>query len=231
VFTSVFDQLAAWRTPIEQVVAASAEVRPVDLDAAVAELVLPRIVEPDPLLAGAGFIADGEIVRGRDVHFAWWLGPLDANPVLGSTTEPTRLDLTTRGYTEYLRDFRALEWYAIPATTRHAHVTGPYVDHLCTCDYILTLTMPVHARGAGDDARMVGVVGADVSVRRLEHELLAAFLDVPEPLALVNEAGRVVLSTEPTLQVGQLAAAWAHAEPCRSTPFRVLVEPSASVSK
>jgi hypothetical protein len=233
VFTSVFDQLAAWRTPIEQVIASSAEVRPADLDATVAELVLPRIVEPDPLLVGAGFIADGEIVRGRDVHFAWWLGPLEANPVLGSTTEPTRLDLTTRGYTEYLRDFRALEWYAIPATTRHAHVTGPYVDHLCTCDYILTLTMPVHARGAGDDgdARMVGVVGADVAVRRLERELLAAFLDVPEPLALVNEAGRVVLSTEPTLQVGQLAVAWAHAEPCPGTPFRVLVEPAASVSK
>jgi hypothetical protein len=233
VFTSVFDQLAAWRTPIEQVIASSAEVRPADLDATVAELVLPRIVEPDPLLVGAGFIADGEIVRGRDVHFAWWLGPLEANPVLGSTTEPTRLDLTTRGYTEYLRDFRALEWYAIPATTRHAHVTGPYVDHLCTCDYILTLTMPVHARGPGDDgdARMVGVVGADVAVRRLERELLAAFLDVPEPLALVNEAGRVVLSTEPTLQVGQLAAGWAHAEPCPGTPFRVLVEPAASVSK
>ena len=233
VFSSVFDQLAEWRAPIEQVIAASPEVRPADLDAVVAELVLPRIVEPDPLLVGAGFIADGEIVRGRDVHFAWWLGPLEANPVLGSTTEPTRLDLTTRGYTEYLRDFRALEWYAIPATTRSAHVTGPYVDHLCTCDYILTLTMPVHARGAGDDgdARMVGVVGADVAVRVLERELLAAFLDVPEPLALVNEAGRVVLSTEPALQVGQLAAAWAHAEPCPGTPFRVLVGPAASVSK
>ena len=235
VFTSVFDQLAAWRAPIERVIAASPEVRPADLDATVAELVLPRIIEPEPLLVGAGFIADGEIVRGRDVHFAWWLGPLDANPVLGSTTEPTRLDLTTRGYTEYLRDFRALEWYAIPATTRHAHVTGPYVDHLCTCDYILTLTMPVHAHAAGGDgdgdARMVGVVGADVAVRRLERELLAAFLDVPEPLALVNEAGRVVLSTEPTLQVGQLAVAWAHAEPCPGTPFRVLVEPAPSVSK
>jgi hypothetical protein len=233
VFSSVFDQLAEWRAPIEQVIAASPEVRPAELDAAVAELVLPRIVEPDPLLVGAGFIADGEIVRGRDVHFAWWLGPLEANPVLGSTTEPTRLDLTTRGYTEYLRDFRALEWYAIPATTRSAHVTGPYVDHLCTCDYILTLTMPVHARGAGDDgdARMVGVVGADIAVRGLERELLAAFLDVPEPLALVNEAGRVVLSTAPALQVGQLAGAWAHAEPCPGTPFRVLVGPAASVSK
>src|SRR6187401_3614366 len=58
VFSSVFDQLAEWRAPIEQVIAASPEVRPADLDAAVAELVLPRIVEPDPLLVGAGFIAD-----------------------------------------------------------------------------------------------------------------------------------------------------------------------------
>ena len=233
VFTSVFDQLAAWRGPIEQLIASSPEVRPADLDTAVADLVIPRLVEDDPLLVGAGFIADGEIVRGRDVHFAWWLGPLEANPVLGSTTEPTRLDLTTRGYTEYLRDFRALEWYRIPATTRHAHVTGPYVDHLCTCDYILTLTMPVHAggAGAGDAVRMVGVVGADVAVRGLEHELLAALLDVPEPLALVNEDGRVVVSTEPSLQVGQLALAWDRAEPCPGTPFRVLVRPAASVSK
>lgn len=234
VFTAVFDQLAAWRVPIEQLIASSPDVRPADLETAVADLVLPRLVEDDPLLVGAGFIADGEIVRGRDVHFAWWLGPLQANPVLGSTTEPTRLDLTTRGYTEYLRDFRALEWYRIPATTRDAHVTGPYVDHLCTCDYILTLTMPVHARddvAASGDARMVGVVGADVAVRRLERELLAAFLDVPEPLALVNEDGRVVVSTEPTLQVGQLASAWEHAEPCPGTPFRVLVRPAASVSK
>lgn len=231
VFAGVFDQLAAWSAPIEDVIAASPEVRPAELDAMVADLVLPRLTEPDPLLVGAGFIADGEIVRGRDVHFAWWLGPLDDNPVLGSTTEPSRLDLSTRGYTEYLRDFRALEWYRMPATTHHAHVTGPYVDHLCTCDYILTLTMPVHAVGDdGEGPRMVGVVGADVSVRRLERELLGAFLDVPEPLALVNEEGRVVLSTQPTLQVGQLADADAAAEACPGTPFRVLVVSAASGS-
>ena len=232
VFAGVFDQLAAWRTPVEQVIGASPETRPAEIDQVVASLVLPRLTEPEPLLVGAGLIADGEIVRGRDVHFAWWLGPLDANPVLGSTTEPTRLDLTTRGYTEYLRDFRALEWYRIPATTRHAHVTGPYVDHLCTCDYILTLTMPVHAADAatGDEPRMVGVIGADVAVRRLERELLAVFLEVDVPLALVNDEGRVVLSTEPTLQVGQLTPADAAGEPCPGTPLRVLVDPAASGS-
>ncbi|WP_022889250.1 cache domain-containing protein [Agromyces italicus] len=231
-FARVFDRLAQWRSPIEQAIApairsladpaaVTGEVRPADLDQVVAGLVLPRLTEPDPLLVGAGFIADGEIVRGRDVHFAWWLGALDDNPVLGSTDTPTRLDLSTRGYTEYLRDFRALEWYRIPATTRHAHVTGPYVDHLCTCDYILTLTMPVHAP---DGERMVGVVGADISVRRLEQELLPRFLAVAAPLALVNADGRVVLSTDPELQVGQLAdASAATSLECPGTPFRVLV--------
>ena len=173
------------------------------------------------MLVGAGFIADGEVVRGGGVHFAWWLGPLDDNPVLGSTTEPTRLDLSTRGYTEYLRDFRALEWYRIPATTRHAHVTGPYVDHLCTCDYILTLTMPVHDR---DEERMVGVIGADVAVRRLERALLGAFLEVDAPLALVNEHGRVVLSTEPALQVGQLAGPGSTSVAVEGTRFAVRLE-------
>lgn len=227
VFRDVFDQLAAWREPIESLVASGSDIRAVILDTAVADLVIPRLEEPDPMLVGAGFIADGEVVRGRGVHFAWWLGPLEDNPVLGSTDGPTRLDLSTRGYTEYLRDFRALEWYRIPATTRQTHVTGPYVDHLCTCDYILTLTMPVHDAGG---ERMVGVIGADIAVRTLERALLGAFLDVDEPLALVNDQGRIVLSTEPALQVGQLASAGADTVACAGTPFAVRVRPAASGS-
>ena len=226
-FRDVFDQLAAWREPIESLVASGSDIRAVILDTAVADLVIPRLEEPDPMLVGAGFIADGEVVRGRGVHFAWWLGPLEDNPVLGSTDGPTRLDLSTRGYTEYLRDFRALEWYRIPATTRQTHVTGPYVDHLCTCDYILTLTMPVHDAGG---ERMVGVIGADIAVRTLERALLGAFLDVEEPLALVNDQGRVVLSTEPALQVGQLASTGADTVACAGTPFAVRVRPAASGS-
>jgi hypothetical protein len=227
VFRGVFDQLAEWRTPIRSLLGAGGEVRAQALDTVVSDLVIPRLEEPDPMLVGAGFIADGEVVRGRGVHFAWWLGPLDDNPVLGSTTEPTRLDLSTRGYTEYLRDFRALEWYRIPATTRHAHVTGPYVDHLCTCDYILTLTMPVHDR---DDERMIGVIGADIAVRRLEQALLPVFLDVDEPLVLVNEHGRVVLSTEPNVQVGELAGPGSGSVAVAGTPFAVRLIAATSIS-
>jgi hypothetical protein len=217
----VFGLLDQWRGEVEE--ALRTEPRPAEIDETVAALVLPRLAEPEAFIGGAGFIADSDVVSARGVHFAWWLGPLDDNPVLGATTEPTRLDLTTRGYAEYLRDFRSLEWFHAPATTFQAHVTGPYVDHLCTCDYILTFTSPVRSPATG---ALAGVVGADVAVRRLERDLLPAFLDADEPMALVNADGRVIVSTAPALQVGTIADAETRAA-CSGTPFTVLVRPVA----
>ena len=39
---------------------------------------------------------------------------------------------------------------------RHRHLTGPYVDYVCTDDYTITITTPVRVAG-----RLVGVVGTD----------------------------------------------------------------------
>lgn len=209
-FSDVFALLEDWRGQIE---AAGDDLNAPSLDELVASLVLPHLSDADPLLIGAGFIAAPE--HGRDVHFAWWLGPLDAGPIFGSTTEPTRLDLSTRGYADYLRDVRTLEWYAVPATTATTHVTGPYVDHLCTCDYIFTLTMPAYA-----DGRMIGVVGADIAVRRLERELLPELLAADAPLALLNADGRVVLSTAPDALPGTLLAT-TDSVACAGVPLRI----------
>ncbi|WP_308466032.1 cache domain-containing protein [Rathayibacter soli] len=237
VFDGVFATLAAWRTELVPVLTASESLTVIDEH--VAELVLPALVVDDPLLIGAGFIAapfddDAADVRGpgfdrHSAHFAWWLGPLDAGPIFGSTTMPTRLDLSTRGYADYLRDVRTLEWYRVPAATGERHVTGPYVDHLCTCDYILTVTMPVEVAG-----RFAGVVGVDIAVRRLERELLPLYLASATPLALVNGAGRVVLSTEQATPAGTLVALPATAGVsggsalCPGTPFQVIDGPTAS---
>ena len=201
-----------------------------DLDILVESLVVPALLasagspdappDTESLLIGAGFIAAPQYVNGRAAHFAWWLGPLASNPLLGSTSGPSRLDLATRVHTEYLRDFRELEWYAVPEVTNQTHVTGPYVDQLCTCDYIITLTMPVRL-----GERMVGVVGADVYVKRLEQVLLPHFLALPGPVVLVNQAGRVVISTEPTLPAGDILPNRRHPSdgydllPCPGTPF------------
>ncbi|MDJ0338581.1 cache domain-containing protein [Cryobacterium sp. PH31-O1] len=217
-FDSVFHDLESWRDEIALI---GPKTRSADLDALVQTLVVPSLTRHNPTLLGAGFIAAPEFVRGRDVHFSWWIGPLESNPLLGITTVPTRLDLGARIYTEYLRDVRKLEWYSIPESTQQRHVTGPYVDHLCTCDYLFTVTIPVRV-----DEQMVGVVGADISVRRLETALLPLFLGADRPLALVNIVDRVVISTEPTVQVGQLAPHSGTTVACSDLPFRVLVAPA-----
>ena len=192
------------------------------LDERVAALVLPELERDDPLLIGAGFIAasaSSESGPGvdRDLHFAWWLGPLDDNPVFGATSTPSKLDLGARSYAEYLRDFRSLDWYRIPQSTHRTHITGPYVDHLCACDYIVTVTSPVER-----DGRMIGVVGVDVYVKRLERELLPAMLGDTRPLALVNASGRVLVSTDPAVAVGTVVDVPDDAERCAGTPFRLV---------
>jgi len=213
-FAGVFGLLEDWRAEIVGTLGDAPAVAA--LDDLVARRVLPALT-PDSLLIGAGFIASPDYVHGRDVHFAWWLGPLDAGPIFGSTDAPTRLDLATRGHADYLRDVRSLEWYAAAEASSTGHITGPYIDHLCTCDLILTLTVPVRVAG-----RMAGVVGADIALRRLEVEVLPLLLAVEHPLALVNADGRVVVSTDPTAPAGALLPGDLPAAPCAGIPLRVV---------
>lgn len=195
-FDDLFALLDEWRTAVEQ----AGEGRSTgDIDALVYALVEPHLTATDPLVIGAGYIAAPEEDPGEALHFAWWLGPLQNNPLLGTTTKPSRLDLASREYTEYLRNYRAFEWYSVSAATRTGHITGPYVDHLCTCDYILTITIPVSGDGA-----VKGVVGVDVLVRRLEREVLPLLRAAESAIALVSAGGRVILSVSPSLRVGSL---------------------------
>ena len=222
----VFRVLDDWR---DRVAAAVPGATTAELDALVESLVVPTLFggaapEGSPmLLVGAGFIAAAGYRPGRPAHFAWWLGPLASNPLLGTTLAPTRLDLAARVHTEYLRDFRGLEWYRVPEATGRAHVTGPYVDHLCTFDFIVTLTLPVLV-----DGRMVGVIGADVSVTRLEQALLPVLLGLDAPAALVNAVGRVLISTEASLAAGDIVPDPRHPlaaydrMPCAGIPFDVI---------
>ncbi|WP_426624124.1 cache domain-containing protein [Leifsonia sp. McL0607] len=225
-FGRLHERLAGWRDAI--LADQGADGMPAAaLDDRVERLVVPALGEDDPVLVGAGFVAAPEFTGGDDLHFAWWLGRLEENPLTGATTEPSRLDLASRSYSDYLRDFRSLEWYSIPRSTHRTHITGPYVDHLCACDYIVTVTSPVEG-----DGRMLGVVGVDVYVRRLERELLPAMLAIGRPVILVNEWGRVMVSTDPSVLVGSLAEAGTGAREdsvrCVGTPFRLVATEQAS---
>lgn len=219
-FERLLEQLARWRDALVADQGAGA-MSASALDDRVERLVVPALRENDPVLVGAGFVAAPEFTGGDDLHFAWWLGPLDDNPLTGATTEPTRLDLASRSYSDYLRDFPTLEWYSVPRSTHGTHITGPYVDHLCACDYIVTVTSPVEREG-----RMLGVVGIDIYVRRLERELLPAMRAVGRPVILANEWGRVMVSTDPSVLVGAVfdgVEGRCEGEVrCVGTPFRLL---------
>ena len=82
-----------------------------------------------------------------------------------------------------------MPWYHVPRDTGHRHVTGPYVDYLCTDDYTLTFTVPVT-----DGGRFVGVAGADVRVLTFEQAVMPSLRSGPKGTAVVNAQGRVVLS-------------------------------------
>ncbi|MGB9034060.1 hypothetical protein BLJ79_17430 [Arthrobacter sp. UCD-GKA] len=195
-FNEHFSMLDALRTQVE-----GGMERGADLDALVLGFVQPRLMVEGATVAGAGYIGGPGssptpgVGGAKAMHFAWWLGPLAENPLSGTTTEVTRLDLAAREYADYLRDFSSLEWYSVPESTGARHITGPYVDHLCTCDYMLTLTTPVGARGAG-------IVGLDILVRKIEPQILRLLRAIDGPAALATAGGRIIVSTADDWDLG-----------------------------
>lgn len=134
-----------------------------------------------PLLQGAGFVAAvGELKDARR-WLEWFSSDVDGRP--------QRLTVQTDPQGEYFYDYTLMPWFTVPRDTGRRHVTGPYVDYLCTNDYTLTFTVPVH-RGS----RLVGVAGCDVAVGTAERELLPALRSTPQRLAVVNRDGRVLAS-------------------------------------
>lgn len=143
------------------------------------------------LLTGAGFVAGPGVLPDAPWHLAWWLGgPGRALRRLSTIEDPRH---------EQFRDYTALEWWRVPAETGARHVTGPYVDYVCTDDYTVTVTTPVIVDGA-----LVGMVGADALVDRLEREILPALRAAAGQATLVNASGRVVTSTDTGREPGSV---------------------------
>ena len=150
------------------------------------------LAAPGQLAVGLGLVAAPR--PDRDVRLLWWQTDDGRIAALRPDLRPASLDFY---------DYPATEWFDVPRRTGRRHVVGPYVDVHGTGRYLLTLTAPLVGEG-----EFLGVIGADVPVNRFENHLLRA-LDpglVPGPAAVVvlNEEGRVVLSTSPRWLVGDL---------------------------
>jgi hypothetical protein len=183
---------------------AQPEVTSADVVAAIKESALAILSGPLDVV-GAGFVAAPDVLADHDLYMAWWQG--DDRALLGAPeTDPITAEPA---------DYTRRPWFRVPAETRAAHFTGPYVDFVCTGDYVITTTTPVIASD-----RMVGVVGVDILVESLEASLLPVLRRAGA--SLVNEHGRAVVSADPHVGPGDRIARTGRRLACRGLPFAVV---------
>jgi hypothetical protein len=189
--------------------------RPVLADlGGVEPLATAQLARPDRLVVGSGMIAHPDLIDDAPWHLAWWTADADGRiAALRVESDPAR---------DGFRDYTVLEWWAVPRRTGRRHITGPYVDYLCTDEYTLTFTVPVHR----PDGSLAAVVGSDVYVARAERLLLPSLRAAGRPATVVNAAGRVVVSTSSAHVAGSLVRTeppgWLRHD-AAGAPFAVLI--------
>jgi hypothetical protein len=171
-------------------------------------------VEPDAralldkgMVLGAGYVAARDALDDKSLYLAWWQG--ETRQLLGDPDTPAMSDPL---------DYTRREWFRTPEMSGERHVTGPYVDYVCTDEYVVTSTDPVVV-----DGRMVGVVGADTLVETLERMLLPILREAGA--TLVNDHGRTVASTDLRIAAGTIVdlSSCQEAVSCGDLPLRVVI--------
>lgn len=188
-FASPIRALLDWIDPCSRQLAEALTERSLTrarLDAIVEPYALRTLDLPDAPVYGAGFIAAVDLLSDAHGHLSWWQGSDRRKLVLASQTVNK----------EHI-DYSELEWYRVPMTSGAPHVTGPYVDYLCSDEYTITIAVPATA----GDFRL-GVAGLDLLVSEVERELTPRFAALGQQVTLINSVGRVVVSTDPRCATG-----------------------------
>jgi hypothetical protein len=180
----VFDRLKPVLVAAESLLS-SPVVRAGDLD----RLRGPAVDALGGLVVGAGFVCAPFTLADQEFGFQWW-------------TAQGQLFISLDPASESFLDYTRQSWFTVPRDTGRRHITGPYVDYLCTDEYTLTFTVPVRRRGA-----FAGVAGADVYVRDVERALRPKLRPLGSRAALVNAQGRVIVSNSVRQVAGSLVRA------------------------
>lgn len=143
------------------------------------------------IVIGAGFVCAPRTLSDQEFGFQWW-ETAPGGP-------PTQLFISLDPASESFLDYTRQSWFTVPRDTGRRHITGPYVDYLCTDEYTLTFTIPVRRQGS-----FAGVVGADVYVREFERALRPVLRPLGSRAALVNAQGRVIVSNSIRQVTGSL---------------------------
>jgi hypothetical protein len=189
----VFEAVARVRDRTVAIAAVRAAGRPLttaDL-AGLRPLLHDRLRRHRDLISGVGFIAEPGLLGDAPAWLEWWQTSRDGE------LRPLLLDLDP--HTSAYSDYTHWDWFALPRETGERACAGPYVDYLCSDEYSLTLSAPVHHGG-----RFLGVAAADVYLRHFEAAVIPLLRLLPGPACLVNARGRVAASTDARHLAGSL---------------------------
>lgn len=206
--TALFEDLFADIETIRTAIVAALTDGPVSAATALLAVEPPaRKLLDRGMALGAGFVAGRGGLSDRSLYLAWWQG--EEQQLLGEADSPASGDPF---------DYTRREWFRVPVETGRRHVTGPYVDYVCTDEYVVTSTLPVIVGG-----RAYGVVGADVHAEVLEDRLLPLMRE--HGATLVGAQGRVVVSADHRRASGSLLdLAGRGIHRCGDLPLLVLLD-------
>ncbi|MDP5228140.1 MULTISPECIES: cache domain-containing protein [Arthrobacter] len=206
-------QLAGWAERTTDWLGRTSRVTSTSVDKFVRPAVETLLQQPGSPIAGAGFIATLGLLAPDRSYMAWWQGD-----------DMERVDALANFSPQPVSRYMRAEWFRVPVSTGKPHVTGPYIDLLCTDEYVCTFTYPVFRLGA-----IAGIVGMDVTAQKLELMVLPLLRQLGPTAAMVNQAGRAVVAVATSTDAGDAVRA---APGARSHPvgghFTVLtaVEPA-----
>jgi len=184
-------QLDDWAAATTAWITESGKLTGTAIDKRVRTAVQAMLQAPGSLLVGGGFIATPGVLGPDRSYIAWWQGD-----------DMERVDALANFSPQSMSRYVKAEWFRIPVTSGRPHVTGPYIDLLCTDEYTLTFTHPVF-----DGDVIAGIVGMDVTAQTLERLALPLLRRIGDRAAMVNEEGRTIICAAPDFDAGDLVEA------------------------
>ena len=182
------EKLGQWAESTSEWLGTAGKATGTAIDKFIRPTVLGFMHEAGGLVAGAGFVAAAGLLGEDRSYIAWWQGG-----------DMERVDALANFSPQSMSRYTKAEWFKVPMATGQPHVTGPYIDLLCTDEYVLTFTHPIFRDGA-----LAGVVGMDVTAQSLERAALATLRGIGPRAALVNAGGRSIVSAAPDVDAGDI---------------------------
>ncbi|GAA1648043.1 hypothetical protein MMUR_09960 [Mycolicibacterium murale] len=146
--------------------------------------VFTELAQRPELFNGAGVVVAEDALADEPRYLQWW-----RNGGTGAAPTPLRLDLDPGS--EYFYDYSDMEWFTTPRDRGIRTVHGPYLDFTGVDINVCTFAVPATSAGGS----FIGIAGADVPVAAIDSALMPVLRD-SRPLALINAAGRVIVSND-----------------------------------